>query len=138
MADQITAVVRETSIGADTKEALWLMNREVVPALRQIIAVHNAANGPIKNISASETVTGEHTVFLANTTDDNVTVTLPPADQWKAPLTLVKVDGSVNSAIFAAATGETINGLSTFTITLEFGRVTIVSDEAGAWYVIAV
>ena len=140
MADLIKIPVRVTGI-AGPEELDRFLNLEVLPLLREITTRWNAANGPVVLVTASETVNGESTVYLADATADNIEITLPAADLWKSPLTMVKTDSGANTVKFVIDTSanadDTINGGTSITLSSQYQRATVVSDEQNAWFITA-
>ena len=88
-----------------------------------------------RTLTASTTATLSDVVFLANTAAGNITVTLPLASSATGKVyTLKKVSSDANTATFARAGSDTIDGVTSVALTGYMQSVMIVSDGTG-WFV---
>lgn len=78
-------------------------------------AIRRISGGHVTTITASATLTLAHAgVVLIDASAGNITVTLPAAAGMPSlEYTLVRVDGSINTATIAAAGGEAVGGAAT-------------------------
>lgn len=125
---QRATVLNSANVTPETAD-LWIFSRRMEIANFEY-EVYTETSFPV---IASYT-TGHHVIFL-NMGSGIGTVTLPTAVGNKAHLTFVKVSADANVATIAAGTGETINGVGSRTLTAQYDKFTIVSNNSD-WIVI--
>ncbi len=133
--EQVTLAFRAAGVIDNTDDLEWFTNRELLPLLRQWLAIHNGSNGGIKTVTASETITGEHSMFLVDATAGLVTLTLPLALDHKRSYTAVITEGSGNGFSFVRSGADLINGATSAGKTGIYHRATVTPDGGTAYYV---
>lgn len=89
-----------------------------------------------KQIEASMQAEGQYSVYLANATSGNITVSLPDADLVPgAVYTFKKTDSSGNYVRFQSSTSN-IDGASTLSTTTRYVAYTVLSDGT-SWQIIS-
>jgi hypothetical protein len=82
------------------------------------------------------TVTSTDTVVFADATGGNVTITLPAASGVTGYRFYVKrIDGSANTVTIARSGSDTIDGMTSFTLDLQYTAFGVVSNGS-AWYIL--
>lgn len=82
------------------------------------------------------TVTSTDTVVFADATSGNVTITLPAASGVAGYRFYVKrIDGSANTVTIARSGSDTIDGMTSFTLDLQYTAFGVVSNGS-AWYIL--
>lgn len=91
----------------------------------------------VTSVTAETTITATSglVVILADATAGSVVVNIPTAVGNSARITVKKTDSSVNTVVLTATGGQTIDGLSTATISNQYESVDIVTDNAN-WFII--
>jgi hypothetical protein len=120
---QRATVINSTGVEPATDE-LWIFSRKMEAANFEY-EVYTESSFPV---IASYT-TGHHVIFL-NMGSGIGTVTLPTAVGNKAHLTFVKVSADANAATIAADSGETINGAASRTLTAQWSKVSMISNNS--------
>lgn len=96
--------------------------------------------GATTTVTAAATVslTGAHTVYLANTTGGAYSLTLPPAeDNAGRFLTVKKITNDINAVTLDGNASETIDGATTNnTIDAQYDVMTLYCDGTG-WHIIS-
>jgi hypothetical protein len=86
--------------------------------------------------TTSYTITGTDTVIFADATSGNVTITLPAASGLAGYRFYVKrTDSSGNSVTVARSGSDTIDGMTSFTLDLQYTAFAVVSNGS-AWYIL--
>lgn len=86
--------------------------------------------------SADYTLTGSDVVVLFTTGASNRTATLPAAASSTGKVFYIKkVDSGAGTVIIDGNASETIDGATTYTITIQYEAITIVCDGS-AWYIL--
>lgn len=86
--------------------------------------------------TTSYTIGATDTVIFANATTGNVTITLPTAASFTGYRFYVKrIDGSANTCQIARSGTDTIDGLTSLTLDLQYTALAIVSNGS-AWYIL--
>jgi len=96
------------------------------------IQEHNAS---VTYTAGTHTITNGYELILCNSTDGNVTVNLPPANESKGKKYYFVKTNSGN-VVTISGNGYNISGSPTTTIGNHYGSKTIISDGA-QWYIIA-
>jgi hypothetical protein len=98
--------------------------------------------GSVPNSFATNTQTTNYTVTLtdtvvfANATSGNVIITLPVASGLAGYRFYIKrIDGSANTVTISRSGSDTIDGLTSFTLDLQYTAFGIVSNGS-AWYIL--
>lgn len=87
-------------------------------------------------ITASTQAIGKYTVYLADATAGNITISLPDADKAEnAVYTLKKTDASGNYVRFQSSSAN-IDGSSTLSTVLRYVSYTVLSDGT-SWQIIS-
>lgn len=92
---------------------------------------------PVKRVTATYAVSVIDESILVDATAGPVTITLISADYTPNQYTITKTDSSTNAVTVAAASGQTINGTATQTLTTQYASLTVYSAYNGtayAWY----
>lgn len=86
--------------------------------------------------TTSYTVTSADTVVFADATSGNVTITLPAASGLAGYRFYVKrIDGSAHTVTIARSGSDTIDGMTSFTLDLQYTAFGVVSNGS-AWYIL--
>lgn len=81
-------------------------------------------------------VNGTDVVILANAASGNVTITLPTAASSTGyRFDIKRIDSSANTCTIARSSTDTIDGLTSLTIDVQYISLSVVSDGS-AWYII--
>lgn len=82
------------------------------------------------------TVASTDTVIFADATSGNVTITLPAASGLAGYRFYIKrIDNSANSVTVARSSSDTIDGLTSLTLDLQYTALAVVSNGS-AWYIL--
>ncbi len=82
------------------------------------------------------TITSSDTVIFANATSGNVTITIPAASGLAGYRFYIKrVDGSANTVTVQRSGSDTIDGMTSFTLDLQYTALAVVSNGS-AWYIL--
>ncbi len=82
------------------------------------------------------TVGSSDTVVFANATSGNVTITIPAASGLAGYRFYIKrVDGSANTVTVQRSGSDTIDGMTSFTLDLQYTALAVVSNGS-AWYIL--
>lgn len=90
---------------------------------------------PVVSKSANYTVTVLDNTILVDATAGQVTITLISAASTPNTYTVKKTDASANHVVVAAQSGQTIDGISTATLTTQNQSVTVI-PSASNWYTV--
>lgn len=86
--------------------------------------------------TASYTATGAETVILCDATSGNVTISLPAlASSAYRKYHVKKIDVSANTCIIDGSGSETIDGSTTFTISVQYRSIQVVNGTSG-WFIL--
>jgi hypothetical protein len=118
-----------------TQNTRWEVMVQYDDAAEQVewrLQEHNAS---IVYTNGTHTITNGYELIICNTTDGNVTVNLPPANESKGKkYYFIK---TANPHVVTISGGSyNINGSSATTINSLYGSKTIISDGA-QWYIIS-
>lgn len=109
---------------------------ELGTRIRKLESRERGGVWPVVSITTSQTLKAANQVVLANVAGGNRKLTLPPASSARyVIITTKKTDASANTVELDADGAETIDGVSTFTLTAQNEAVTIWCSGT-AWYVI--
>jgi hypothetical protein len=90
----------------------------------------------VYNPGGSYTVTASDTVVFADATSGNTTITLPAASGLTGYRFYIKrTDSSAHSVTIAASGADTIDGMTSFTLDLQYTAFGVVSNGS-AWYIL--
>jgi len=82
------------------------------------------------------TITSTDTVIFADATSNNVTITLPAAASFTGYRFYVKrIDSAGNTVTIARSGSDTIDGMTSFTLDLQYTAFAVVSNGS-AWYIL--
>ncbi|HSX43168.1 MAG TPA: hypothetical protein VLF59_03720 [Candidatus Saccharimonadales bacterium] len=96
------------------------------------------ANGTFSTTTKTTgyTVTSSDTVVFADATSGNVTITLPTASGVAGYRFYVKrIDGSANTVTISRSGSDTIDGMTSFTLDLQYTAFGVVSNGSN-WYIL--
>lgn len=96
--------------------------------------IDGQASRPVRTVNSSQTVRVIDEVLLVDASSGPVTLTLISAVATPNVYTVKKIDASANAVTVAAASGETIDGAPSRSITTQWNCVTVGAVN-GAWYV---
>lgn len=86
--------------------------------------------------TSSYTIGSSDTVIFADATSDNVTITLPVASGLPGYRFYIKrIDGSGNTVTVQRSDSDTIDGMTSFTLDLQYTALGVVSNGS-AWYIL--
>ena len=86
--------------------------------------------------TTSYTITTSDTVIFADATSGNVTITLPAASGTNGYRFYIKrIDNSANTVTVGRTGTDTIDGLTSFTLDLQYTSIGVVSNGS-AWYIL--
>lgn len=110
----------QTAQGSHREGAIW-------------IPLANAAQKTIT--AATYTALISDNLIIADATSGAITITLPAANAYgTSQITVVKKDSSANTVTVQRAGADTIEGLTSLVISLQRGKVFLVSDGVSIWY----
>lgn len=91
--------------------------------------------GPVTAISSNTTVTAtSNTVYICDASGGNITFTLPAASNSNKLFRVKKVDSSTNTVIITRAGSDTIDGATTYTLTVQYQAADVVAGTtANQW-----
>lgn len=137
--EQVLEFLINDAEGAPTSQPTlntrWEVMLEYVDSsevVRWHVQEHNAS---VIYTAGTHTITNGYELIICDSTDGNVTVNLPPADESKGKKYYFVKTNSGN-VVTISGNGYNINGGSTTTIGNHYGSKTIISDGA-QWYIIA-
>jgi len=137
--EQVLEFLINDAEGAPTSQPTlntrWEVMLEYVDSsevVRWHVQEHNAS---VIYTAGTHTITNGYELILCNSTDGNVTVNLPPANESKGKKYYFVKTNSGN-VVTISGNGYNISGGSTTTIGNHYGSKTIISDGA-QWYIIA-
>lgn len=86
--------------------------------------------------TSNYTIGASDTVIFANATSGNVAVTLPAASSLAGYRFYIKrIDGSSNTVTVQRTGGDTIDGMTSFTIDQQYTAIAVISNGS-AWYIL--
>jgi hypothetical protein len=86
--------------------------------------------------TTSYTITGSDTVIFADASSGAVTITLPVASGLSGYRFYVKrIDNSANTVTIARSSTDTIDGMTSFTMDMQYTAVALISNGS-AWYIL--
>jgi hypothetical protein len=86
--------------------------------------------------TSSYTISGSDTVIFADATGGNVTITIPAASGLAGYRFYIKrVDGTSNTVTVSRSGSDTIDGMSSFTLDMQYTAFAVVSNGS-AWYIL--
>jgi|GEM_PF-811995 len=86
--------------------------------------------------TSNYTVSGSDTVIFADATSGNVTITLPAAASFSGYRFYVKrIDNAANTCTIARSSTDTIDGVTSFTLDVQYTSVMLVSNGT-AWFIL--
>lgn len=92
---------------------------------------------PIVTKTSNYTATANDETILVNAASGVATITLPTAVGVAGKVyTVKKIDSSTNAVTVATTSSQTIDGLTTYSLTNQYGGVNVQSDGSN-WYIIA-
>lgn len=94
----------------------------------------------VLDVTEDTTITVDNKYVLANPgvgAGAPITVTLPSANSTQAVITIKKIDSSVHTVTVEAASGELIEGATTFDLVNQYDTITIVSNKVGEWFIVS-
>lgn len=95
----------------------------------------NGFASSVATISSSVILSTEQHVILADAASGNITLTLPNAvSSANVQFAIKKIDSTANFVIISASNSQTIDGISTKTITTQYEASLFVSDGAN-WFI---
>lgn len=93
--------------------------------------------GATATSTATYTVLATDEVLKFDTTSNAITATLPTAIGIQGKVyTLKRISGSANSVTIATTSSQTIDGITTYTLSAQWKYVTVISDNAN-WLIIS-
>lgn len=108
-------------------------NRRTSEAINRLLRVVDSNN--VRSPTADFTVSYEAGVYLVDCTSGAVTVTLPPAANYKgSSFHIKKIDNSANGITIDPYSTETIDGNTTIAINLQYVSYRLSSDGSN-WYI---
>lgn len=87
-----------------------------------------------KNVIASYSALITDCLIEANTSGVAFTVTLPSANVAGQKIVVVKQDNTINNATITRAGSDTIEGVTSLTLSSQYNKVNLISNGAGVWY----
>jgi type II secretory pathway pseudopilin PulG len=88
-----------------------------------------------RTVTTSETLLDTDARIFADATGGAITLELPDAATMATPITVIKVDASVNAVDIEPGPGETLNGAGTpVSLTTQGGQRTFSSDGGTNWW----
>jgi len=86
--------------------------------------------------TSSYTITSSDAIIFANATSGNVTITLPTASGMAGYRFYIKrIDNASNTVTVARSGSDTIDGMTSFTLDLQYTALAVVSNGS-AWYIL--
>lgn len=117
--------------GSDTHE---LLNRELIPLLRQLRDAHNLSIGPVSPVITADTIIDEsYQYWPVDTTAGDVTLYLPPALGWTVPVWVKKLT-SANTLYVSADGSDLVEDAASRSWTTQYEARRIVSDGETSWW----
>jgi hypothetical protein len=94
-----------------------------------------AAGSSFRTVSTASSVVPNDEVIAINSTSAPVTVTLPAVNTFQpgTRFSFIKIDPTAHPAILAATGSDKIVGLSTFSLTYQYGALDVVGDGISNW-----
>ena len=97
---------------------------------------NNGFNTPSPITTTTYTVTSTDTVVFADATSNNVTITLPAASGLTGYRFYIKrIDSSGHTVTIARTIPDTIDGMTSFTLDLQYTAIGVVSNGSN-WYIL--
>jgi hypothetical protein len=93
------------------------------------------ATPQVTQTTAALTLDVTHQIVWADTTSNNITITLPTAVGIEGRQYTIKKVAAANTLLINTTGGQAIDGDTSLTITLQYVSVTVVSNNA-RWYII--
>lgn len=110
--------------------------KSVADGLEFVTVIGDGVNRPIVSQSTSYTITSTDGVILGNASGGAITFTLPNATGIDGRLyTVKKTDSSANAVILDGHSSQTIDGSTTYNLTIENDSITVIA-LGGSWYII--
>lgn len=120
---------------APTQNTRWEVMVEYDEAAEQVAWHLQEHNASVVYTAGTHTITNGYELIIGNTTDGNVTINLPPADESKGKkYYFLKTANS--HVLTISGNGFNINGSGATTINSLYGSKTIISDGT-QWYIVA-
>lgn len=89
------------------------------------------------SVSGNTTITNtSNMVYLVDATSGAVAITLPAASNTDKTFTIKKIDSSTNAVTVTRAGSDTIDGATTYVLSVQYQSVTILADGSTSWYVL--
>lgn len=111
-------------------------NGQVLKLASGLPAWGNGMSFATNTQTSSYTVTSSDTVVFANATSGNVTITLPAASGLAGYRFYIKrIDSTANTVTVSRTGTDTIDGLTSFTLDLQYTAFGVVSNGS-AWYIL--
>jgi hypothetical protein len=99
------------------------------------VPVVGTYQGTTRTITSSYTVNQwNDEVILADATAGPLTITLPSASDAGVRLSIKKIDSSANAVTVSPASGQTIEGAASVSLTTQYAGVVLVAGGGGVWY----
>lgn len=86
-----------------------------------------------RTVTASETLTAQDDVVLADATSGAITLTLPPVTDGYKEFCVKKIDASANAVTIDGDGSETIDGATTLVLASQYDTAKFASDGTEWW-----
>lgn len=93
--------------------------------------------GKVTSTSANYSFSTTDTNILATGGAGGITVTLPSANLAGQIVRVWKVDGAAGAVTVSRTGSDTIQGATTFTLSIQYNSIELLSDGSGTWYIIS-
>lgn len=135
MAQRVRRAVRTFFQGDGlAPELREMLNRELLPVVRDLREAHNLSVGPVSATVTADTILDEESQYwIVDASAGVVTLTLPSASEWKLPIHIKRINAGSN-VVISPDGSDTIDGASSRSLTSQYESVTLVSDENATWW----
>lgn len=100
-------------------------------------AANSVSFGTARSVTASTSIVSSDFAIIADSTAAAITVSLPPAATTNGRIFFVKrVNAGANNVTVDPFGSETIDGAATNVLTLQWAKVSIISNGT-AWFIVA-